>query len=314
MFLPIAADIVGRLVSGGLVCNGASALELGAQTYSIDKETILDIQKKMRAAGKPEVADRLKSFLSVVPAQRPRDPAVPHMRDFFKALGFSSYDAVDISNYGDTRIMDLNQDIREKYNFKETFDLVTNIGVSEHLFNQETFFKNAHAVTKVGGYMLHILPSVSYVNHGFFNYQPIFFRDLASANGYTLEALFLSDRQTKALDLLVPSDVGMHFFFASHALPKDKHGNLLIVALLKKVKDREFVTPLQGKYVGDITDASDKDRYGFIPESAPLPPVPTKGYFVSPTTTRAYSYVLSARRMMYEMLRRLQRFVVSGKF
>ena len=42
----------------------------------------------------------------------------------------------------------------------------------------------AHTLCKVGGVMLHVLPFVNYLNHGFFSFNPILFHDLAAANSY----------------------------------------------------------------------------------------------------------------------------------
>ena len=95
--------------------------------------------------------------------------------------------------YGDECgiIADLNDyQVPEKYLLK--FDLVTNLGTSEHIFNQACAFKCMHDFTKVGGYMFHTVPFSGYYNHGLFNYHPIFFLFLANANQYKLVNLSIS--------------------------------------------------------------------------------------------------------------------------
>src|SRR3546814_8751857 len=42
--------------------------------------------------------------------------------------------------------------------------------------------------------MLHILPMSPWVNHGFYNYNPILFRDIAAANRYEWLFMWVSDR------------------------------------------------------------------------------------------------------------------------
>jgi hypothetical protein len=276
MFMPISARVVGSLVAEGALPQSPRVVELGAQTYSVDADSISSVQNELRSHGSTAPAAALERFKAIRPARTPREPHVPHMSEFFKALGFASYEAIDISDYGDTTIMDLNEDIQAVYHFEKQYDLVTNIGVSEHLINQYVFFKNAHAVTRSGGYMMHILPSVNFANHGFFNYQPRFFMDLAAANGYEIRELYLADRTRCVLDLLKPSPLGMFFYHLVSFLSQDRYGNLFVVAVLKKIKNEPFRTPLQGKYVPDITDTSDRTRYD-VPET--VINVPTKGYF-----------------------------------
>ena len=85
--------------------------------------------------------------------------------------------------------MDLNVSLRDEYKFTETYDLVTNNGTGEHIFNQYMVFKNSHELTKTGGIQLFVLPFYNWMNHGFFNFNPLMFTDLAGANGYELVRL-----------------------------------------------------------------------------------------------------------------------------
>lgn len=304
MFTSTAARIAGTMVAENVLPKGPRVLELGAQTYSANAESIVFLSRLFNKKGIPDVSKNLEKFLSIKPAHNPRDPGVPHTSEFFKALGFVLYEAIDISDYGGTRIMDLNEDLAEKYGFNERYDLVTNLGVSEHLFNQATFFKNAHETTKVGGYMVHIVPSVHFANHGFFNYQPRFFQDMAAANNYRIVELYLADRNNKVLDLLRPSKIGMFFYPLVPFLSGDETGNLLVVAVLQKVSDAPFRTPLQGKYVPDVTDTADRGRYDV---SDDVISVPTKGYFRPGTETIS----IRIQRKLIRYLRALLRFVLT---
>ncbi len=299
MFIPYAARVVGSLVASGKVPHGACVLELGAQTYSISQSAIRDIQKTLRAGRKDTEADALIPFENVVPAHNPRD-RVPHMKAFFGALGFRSYQAIDISDYGENLIMDLNENLQEKYHFTETYELVTNIGVSEHLINQANFFENAHSVTATGGYMLHVLPAIGYANHGFFNYQPRFFLDLAAANGYTIEILAFIDRERPVLNMLKPSYFGTHFYFMAGLLGVAPYGNLLVAVLFKKTHAGTFVTPLQGKYVRDIGAGSLHEQYHSSEGEDPMG-VPTKGYFAPGTLSPGRALVLRIQQKVLKL-------------
>ena len=48
--------------------------------------------------------------------------------------------------------------------------------------------------------MLHVLPFFNYLNHGFFNYNPILFHDLAGANGYEICRLTIATNRGSTPD------------------------------------------------------------------------------------------------------------------
>lgn len=110
----------------------------------------------------------------------------PHTATYYRALGFSDYTAIDVNSKYGSLIMDLNSDLRSTYDFENTYDLVTNNGTGEHIFNQCAVFKNMHDLVKVGGVLLFVLPFYNWMNHGFFNFNPVLFADLAEANRYEI--------------------------------------------------------------------------------------------------------------------------------
>jgi len=67
---------------------------------------------------------------------------------------------------------------------RDHFDFVTNVGTTEHIFNQANCFKVIHDLAKVGGIMAHALPFAGFENHGFFSYTMKFFTQIAKENGY----------------------------------------------------------------------------------------------------------------------------------
>ena len=42
--------------------------------------------------------------------------------------------------------------------------------------------------------MLHILPFIDWINHGFYNFNPIFFADLAASNEYEIVKMSFANR------------------------------------------------------------------------------------------------------------------------
>ena len=167
--------------------------ELGNQTFDptisgqLAKPEDLIIPRVMAfldKRGKPWDRAELQRLAAMTPEEQK-----PHTASYFRALGFASYDAIDVNSLYGSMIMDLNVDLREKYAFTQTYDLVTNNGTGEHIFNQYAVVKNMHQLTKVGGMLLFVLPFYNWMNHGFFNFNPLLFTDLAAANGYDVVRL-----------------------------------------------------------------------------------------------------------------------------
>ena len=102
-------------------------------------------------------------------------------RDLYSHWGIKSYISFDLFDRRAEKV-DLNVDLERK----DTWDIVTNFGTSEHMFNQFAFMKNCHDLTRQGGVSLHVLPVSSGMDHGFYNYHPTFFRSLALANQYEI--------------------------------------------------------------------------------------------------------------------------------
>ena len=72
------------------------------------------------------------------------------------------------------------------------FDLLANLGSTEHVFDQANVFRCMHDLVKVGGVFWHCVPTIGYYNHSLYNYHPLFFVFLARANKYKIESATLS--------------------------------------------------------------------------------------------------------------------------
>ena len=158
--------------------------------------------------------------------------------DYYKLLEFTEYQSIDLDNKGTVRT-DLNHP-EVPGEFSGHFDLVTNNGTGEHIFNQHAVFELMHSITKVGGLMLHVLPYINWRNHGFYSFHPRLFGDLAEANGYEIVFTWISDRDAKEIDEEVTFDE------IKKPTPSDK--NLMLVTCFRKRVDAEFKIPFQGKY------------------------------------------------------------------
>ena len=110
------------------------------------------------------------------------------------------YNSFDVCPALKTELLDLNFDgLPAKY--RNYYDVVTNFGTTEHIFNQWNCFSVIHGATKVGGTMYHVLPATGYLDHGYYCYTPLFFRDLAKANGYEIVDMFMAIAGVSKIDI-----------------------------------------------------------------------------------------------------------------
>ena len=176
----IAADSLGRK---------ATVIELGSQELDLSASWL-------QAFANTRQADEQSSALRALQAKA--DSIGERAPEYYAAIGFERYTSIDINGQLNSLPFDLNSSIEERYQYTERFDMVTNNGTTEHLFNQLAVFDNIHRLTAAHGLMLHAVPFLNYINHCFFNYSPTFFYNLATANGYRLLALGVGEKDGAA--------------------------------------------------------------------------------------------------------------------
>ncbi len=230
------------------------AIDLGSQTASINKIFIKNLFSQNKVLDSSQLTNLMK--LSEL--------ANFTTKDFFKSVGFNEYRSIDLNGAYESFQFDLNKNIKEDYNFNQEYELVINNGTGEHVFNQHSLFLNFHNLTKVNGIMLNILPFIDWINHGFYNFNPIFFADLAASNNYELIKLSLANRDGAELKL-DKADYPILFeqikpnqkskFGKMIEIAKNKIGkNILLVVITKKKFENHFRIPLQGKYISDVAN------------------------------------------------------------
>lgn len=191
-------------------------IELGAQTVHFDDKELF------------------KEFCEVVGT----DPSVTEGffynmtgRQMHEAFG-NRYECIDLDDFnGQMPVLkwDLNDAVCPEEH-KSKYDLVTNFGTTEHLFNQTNAFRLIHDLTNVGGKMLHILPMAD-MNHGLFNYNPVLFISLAKSNNYEVLHMFMTSNHEPSV--FVP--------YQGYVEP----GKTYLHVILKKMTSDEFVNPAQ---------------------------------------------------------------------
>lgn len=272
-------------------------IELGNQTLNADEQSLRVVIERSRAEPRIDVAG-LEALAAQAPEARRARAA-----DYLTLLGFREYQAIDVNDRYGSLVMDLNKDLATAYGYTRAFSLVTNNGTGEHVFNQDTVFRNVHALTRTGGVMIHVMPFVEYVNHGFYSFHPNLYYALARANGYRLLALgvgartghgvvsvpprspervpqmlldetrvdlatLLAEARPAKAGLLAqlafrlrPANEGRAFARTLRRVQRHKPG-LLLFAILRKLTDAPFQTPIQMRYQDDVMDPKMQQEYG----------------------------------------------------
>lgn len=191
-----------------------------------------------------------------------------YVREFL-ALSSIDYTAYDIFPGDRIHVLDLNFDPAPEEHWG-AFDVVLNFGTTEHVFNQLNSFKVIHDTAKVGGFIFHQVPTVGYLNHGYWTYSIKTFVDLAAANEYEVVSMWITGPQGSA-----QLDDPRHSMGASWGpgLPENNieswrdapAPNGLINVLLRKTADAGFRLPLDSSSsarAAEVTATQVRSNYG----------------------------------------------------
>ncbi len=109
-----------------------------------------------------------------------------------EGFGATSVSSIDASAYEEaTYVWDLNRELATSF---PQFDTVIDAGTLEHIFDVRTSFGNVARCCRIGGQILHILPSNNFVGHGFYQFSPEFFFSFYSeARGFLGTEVYLAD-------------------------------------------------------------------------------------------------------------------------
>lgn len=142
--------------------------------------------------------------------------------DFYRKLGADRYVSIDGNGQG-TITHDLNKPVTDLN--LGTFDLVTDFGTGEHIFDQAQVWRTLHDLARVGGHIAFDRPSDGYAKHAFYLITAGLIQDLARANGYRI--LRLARKETP-------------------------RGWLVRGILRKSSQASAFRVPQQGRYLADL--------------------------------------------------------------
>lgn len=218
----------------------------------------LDGAKRVAEIGAQQLADSFLAWPGIPDLYRlfGRDPvalgppvgtsnftrSAPSSAVFWLSLGLDCV-AIDIVAGPGVVTLDLNRaavgdDLRGK------FDLVVNVGTTEHIANQDNAFRIIHDLVRPGGVMLHQLPAQGMMGHGLINYSPKFFWHLCRENGYEVLSLVVAAGEpSRVPQAVIDSNIQ---FGRTNNITADEVAmrDFWILAALRKINSDPFVTPM----------------------------------------------------------------------
>ena len=180
----ISMAIIQLMERYGLLAAGRNVLDLGSSNlYGATAEDITAFVRRHNPNPRADLdpwAQRLAAGSGADASGQALNKSF--VGEMLEASGMG-YDAIDIAIGHKTTIVDLNTK-RLPEHMIGAYDTVLNCGTSEHILNQMNVFAALHAATKKGGMIMHLVPSMGFVDHGYFCYTSRFFFDLAGYNKY----------------------------------------------------------------------------------------------------------------------------------
>jgi len=164
------------------------------------------------------------------------DPSAQLIRKYFIEKGFK-YESIDMTDTC-TQKLDLNYD-KVPLKLINKFDVVTNIGTSEHIVNNLNVFRSMDYLCKQNGVMLNSIPLGHHFNHGFYSYNPQILWHLSRSNNYEIINQFIQigDRYKN-----FPGNYS-EFIMDTNMIEDDIFTSYNLVFVVRK-KQKAFIAPV----------------------------------------------------------------------
>jgi len=233
-----------------------SVIDMGSQELMMKQ---VDFESLIRTAGISNY--NRDNFTPWNWPEQPRCSSKP----FFEMLGVKKYSCIDINSEHGAISIDLNSPLKDTALYGQ-YDLVTDHGTCEHVFNVSEAYRTMHRLCKSHGIIV-ISQGVSNTN-GYYLFDLAFFEGIAAANNYKI--LFCSyDIYLKSL---TAAGSEMHFPIPLSrelldAIDWSKTTAIGITYVLQKQSDADFQYPYQDDYI-----SQSQGHYGYVIQFLPDPP------------------------------------------
>ena len=216
-------------------------------------------------------ADLLPEIERLVYHSTPRPDERTTLFSEIADLANIEYNSFDVCPAIKTELLDLNFDVLPDKH-RSYYDIAINFGTTEHILNQWNCFSVIHDAVRPGGVMYHVLPATGYLDHGYYCYTPLFFEDLAKANGYEIVEMFMALAGVSEIGLDIRSD-SQFDKPGSGQTPSAQRGipsyNLHVI--LRKQQDGPFRAALEVATAHAAVDERMSARYADAPAPGQRP-------------------------------------------
>src|SRR5258705_5785987 len=152
--------------------NRRSLLDLGPQDIQTSRAYL------MASIARNLDCDPTTAAAAIFDGDRPRRDC---QKSYYSLFGIHEYRSADLHDDRADYRLDLNRPVTDAN--LPTFDVVTNFGTAEHVFDVAQVFASMHELLAPGGLALHVVPAFAFPNHGFYTPNPNVFVEFARANG-----------------------------------------------------------------------------------------------------------------------------------
>ena len=118
-----------------------------------------------------------------------------NLKDLFMDIGFKEIDILDNSDYEGANILVNMNNLQNDVSLLKKYDFIFDWGTIEHVYNIPNYLNNIYNFLKKDGYYYGVTPMSGWVEHGFYQFSPVFFRDAFKHNWETIFLKILNFKQ-----------------------------------------------------------------------------------------------------------------------
>ncbi len=243
----------------GYLKEANSILEIGSQEVHVNYKDLIHISK---------IAGISENEIENIPNVK-NWPFSPRgsSRFFYEILGIKEYTSIDINGEYNSIPHDLNEPFNDKSKFNK-YDIVTDYGSCEHVFNVGECYKTLHNLLKPGGLM--IIDQALLKGNGYFKFDETFIEGIATANSYKiLYNSYVISTGSKTENgtwkqFHIPRNAELLNVLDFSKLKKiSSQHNIGIYAVMQKIKDEEFKVPYEHSLISERLNVSGFNRVYF---------------------------------------------------
>ncbi len=218
----------------GMFKNYSSVLEIGSQELHITKNNLSEMF--LQAGLDIDLVDKIQDL-----ENWPNHPRASS-KSLYSFLGINNYKSVDLNEELGSIPIDLNIEFNDESLFGK-FDLITDFGSCEHVFNVAEAYKTIHKLLKKNGLL--IITQAVFKGNGYFHFDRSFLEGISAANNYKV---IYSSYVTGVPSRQNSKDYQQFRIPLNDDLVSSLKNiqNLSIMMVMQKTSNEEFKIPYQG--------------------------------------------------------------------